>query len=267
MLKYATVDLFHSWSHVLVEQKISSLRLGIIGLGTAHGPTSKVQYAHSTTPRPLVKSQLWTTSGGTCEKDFHSARFFDILRFFVISVSVVSVRSLQMDWHEAHHSAPCARPSYTACLGLSKNRARTVPVLCCHRCSLWGESEAGKQSNPQANPRAYAENDMKNSSLSSLSYILSSLQPFLACFGYLRIDLSLKWLIEVFDRPWPERLRSKLDPWTCPGIWSEVFMISFGFMLDKDRKIQISSMAHVAVNKKVVKLVEYWRKEDGLRKE
>ena len=34
-------------------------------------------------------------------------------------------------------------------------------------------------------------------------------------------------------------------------------MISFGFMLDKDRKIQISSMAHVAVNKKVVKLVEY----------
>lgn len=157
-----------------------------------HWPTSKVQYAHSTTPRPLVKSQLWTTSGGTCEKDwkacleiiadFHLARFFDILRFFVISVSVVSVRSLQMDWHEAHHSARCARPSYTACLGLSKNRARTVPVLCCHRCSLWGESEAGKQSNPQANPRAYAENDMKNSSLSSLSYILSSLQPFLGMF-------------------------------------------------------------------------------------
>lgn len=90
---------------------------------------------------------------------------------------------------------------------------------------------------------------------------------FWACFGYLRIDLSLKWLIEVFDRPWPERLRSKLDPWTCPGIWSEIFMISFGFMLDEDRKIQISSMAHVAVNKKVVKLVEFWRKEDGLRKE
>ena len=189
-------------------------------------------------------------------------------------MTLVSVSpSLQMDWHDEHppyvlclyfmhYSAHCARPSYMACKGLS---CFTMPLLCvlcvlCAVCAVRCEVKARHRNSP------VLKSGLKTT-WSTHDFIIIIYYHHYSHFGHLRIDLSLKWLIEVFDRPWPERLRSTIDPWTCPGSWSEILMISFGFMLDEDQKIQIS-MAHVVVkNRKVVKMVEFWRKEDGLRKE